>query len=57
MEVPDLHPYLAYVDNKIVGECCLDLSEEKAGFYRDYILPKYVGKRDRKGGGGDDGGI
>jgi GNAT superfamily N-acetyltransferase len=41
MEAPDLHPYLAYVDNKIVGGCCLDLSEGNAGFYWDYVLPKY----------------
>ncbi len=38
---PDLHFYLAHINEKVVGGCCLDLSDDNAGFYWDYILPKY----------------
>lgn len=38
---PGLNFYLAYVNEKVVGGCCLDLSDGNAGFYWDYILPKH----------------
>jgi|GEM_PF-4054505 len=40
-ESNDIQPYLVFVEDKIVGGCCLDLSDGNAGFYWDYILPKY----------------